>query len=427
MAKILRAGITADRTMTWPDRDAVVMADGWADVRMYGAVGNGISDDTAAIQSAINAVVAAGGGLVFFPAQTFKITAALVINMGVATSGLSLMGCGRGASQITQGDSTKDVLKIGVVGGEFADNIHVHDLRLTGGRYGLNLNNALQGVFARLLIESNHTCIYLQGQNEGHSFRDCDLIGNGTTVHGVWGAVANGGTAATGLDLPEMQKCFFERIRIFGMTDTAMLITAGVLNGQQSSGANLFRSLVFESNRRGSIEFHYSFATSVDGMTIEESLDTAGVYSALKSVDASTVSARNLYLISGATKHQYLAYVHGATLAVSDSVLSGAGTAEIRNDGGGTALSVINTNVDDASGLSFADATCRALSCVVGLRDGGANLIETDVGVIATALLPSAATAQNGQIVIEDAGAGDRNLVIYAGGQRFRIDGGSAF
>jgi hypothetical protein len=29
--------------------------------------------------------------------------------------------------------------------------------------------------------------------------------------------------------------------------------------------------------------------------------------------------------------------------------------------------------------------------------------------------------------VIEDAGAGDRNLIVYAGGQRFRIDGGAAF
>lgn len=49
------------------------------------------------------------------------------------------------------------------------------------------------------------------------------------------------------------------------------------------------------------------------------------------------------------------------------------------------------------------------------------------VDVIATASLPAAATVQNGRMLIEDAGAGDRNLIIYAGGQRFRIDGGAAF
>jgi hypothetical protein len=46
-------------------------------------------------------------------------------------------------------------------------------------------------------------------------------------------------------------------------------------------------------------------------------------------------------------------------------------------------------------------------------------------GVVATASLPAAANPMDGTILIEDAGAGDRNLIIYAGGQRFRIDGGA--
>lgn len=46
--------------------------------------------------------------------------------------------------------------------------------------------------------------------------------------------------------------------------------------------------------------------------------------------------------------------------------------------------------------------------------------------VVATASLPAAGAANDGRILIEDVGAGDRNLIIYAGGQRFRIDGGAA-
>lgn len=49
------------------------------------------------------------------------------------------------------------------------------------------------------------------------------------------------------------------------------------------------------------------------------------------------------------------------------------------------------------------------------------------VAVIATADLPAAGDDQDGRLVIEDAGAGDRNLIVYAGGERFRIDGGSPF
>jgi len=52
---------------------------------------------------------------------------------------------------------------------------------------------------------------------------------------------------------------------------------------------------------------------------------------------------------------------------------------------------------------------------------------RTHVSVVATASLPAAGAAEDGRVLIEDAAAGDRNFIIYAGGQRFRIDGGVAF
>ena len=48
------------------------------------------------------------------------------------------------------------------------------------------------------------------------------------------------------------------------------------------------------------------------------------------------------------------------------------------------------------------------------------------IPVVLTASLPAAAAAQDNMILIEDGGVGDRNVIIYAGGQRFRIDGGAA-
>src|SRR5262245_8646067 len=41
-------------------------------VRDYGAVGNGTTNDTPAINAAINAANSAGGGVVQFPAGTYK-------------------------------------------------------------------------------------------------------------------------------------------------------------------------------------------------------------------------------------------------------------------------------------------------------------------------------------------------------------------
>lgn len=48
------------------------------DVTEYGAIGNGTADDTTAIQSALNACHSAGGGTVFFPTGTYKLTNQLI-------------------------------------------------------------------------------------------------------------------------------------------------------------------------------------------------------------------------------------------------------------------------------------------------------------------------------------------------------------
>lgn len=57
-------------------------------VLQYGATGNGSTDDTSAIQSAINA--ASGGGVVFFPPGTYKITTPL----SMSHQGTRLLGTG---------------------------------------------------------------------------------------------------------------------------------------------------------------------------------------------------------------------------------------------------------------------------------------------------------------------------------------------
>jgi hypothetical protein len=63
--------------------------------KAYGAVGNGTADDTVVIQAAINAVPAAGG-VVYFPAGTYRVTTTLLVTRG----NITLAGEGMGASTI---------------------------------------------------------------------------------------------------------------------------------------------------------------------------------------------------------------------------------------------------------------------------------------------------------------------------------------
>jgi hypothetical protein len=65
---------------------------GWFDVTDYGAVGNGSTDDTAAIQDAIDACVAAGGGTVWFPEGIYQIDGALQ-DTGTYNSQLEIPPC----------------------------------------------------------------------------------------------------------------------------------------------------------------------------------------------------------------------------------------------------------------------------------------------------------------------------------------------
>lgn len=68
--------------------NVIVKNSPWVDVRAHGAVGNDSTDDTAAIQTAITA---AGGGTVFIPAGTYKITSSLT----GGTNGVKILGVGR--------------------------------------------------------------------------------------------------------------------------------------------------------------------------------------------------------------------------------------------------------------------------------------------------------------------------------------------
>lgn len=63
-------------------------------VKDYGAVGNGVANDTAAITAAINAANAAGGGVVFFPAGTY------MTNTQTLYSNVHILGAGIGITRI---------------------------------------------------------------------------------------------------------------------------------------------------------------------------------------------------------------------------------------------------------------------------------------------------------------------------------------
>lgn len=71
----------------------------------YNAVGDGVTDDTTAINLAITAAAAAGGGIVFFPATTsfYKFT-----SLSISAVNITLMGTGANSSLLRTADTAAD-------------------------------------------------------------------------------------------------------------------------------------------------------------------------------------------------------------------------------------------------------------------------------------------------------------------------------
>lgn len=82
---------------------------GIVSVKNYGAVGNGVTDDTTAIQLAINTVGAAGGGSISFPAGTYLING----TVQVLFSGVTLVGSNQQSTQIVNGKTNAPAIQFG--------------------------------------------------------------------------------------------------------------------------------------------------------------------------------------------------------------------------------------------------------------------------------------------------------------------------
>lgn len=120
-------------------------------VRAYGAVGDGTTNDTTAIQNTLNAANTAGGGIVFFPKGTYLISASLNVYTGTIVSGIGV------GSFIKRANATNAYM-LQLLG---ATDVIVEQLKF-------DCNDANQ--------TSNNHGIYLDAACHNFMVRDCTFI-----------------------------------------------------------------------------------------------------------------------------------------------------------------------------------------------------------------------------------------------------------
>jgi hypothetical protein len=98
------------------------------DVASYGATGDGSTDDTAAIQSAIDTGISNGGGTVYLPNGTYVISDELVVG-----DGISIEGDGRDATAIETDQSGSGASFPGaMIAGTDVSDFHLEGLSMVG-------------------------------------------------------------------------------------------------------------------------------------------------------------------------------------------------------------------------------------------------------------------------------------------------------
>ena len=129
-------------------------------VKDFGASGNGSTDDSAALQAAINSLPQAGGQ-VLVPAGTYVVSAPIILREGTC-----LIGTGAGSIlRVSSGALGIDVLQIGD-GGDTVSFATVRDIKIsadgqkTGGA-AIKLNNAYRVWLEGLAIEFQYRGVYM--------------------------------------------------------------------------------------------------------------------------------------------------------------------------------------------------------------------------------------------------------------------------
>jgi hypothetical protein len=152
----------------------------WYIVTNYGATGDGTTDDSTSIQSAIDAAEAAGGGVVYFPEGTYQIGTTLVVD----NDDVTLRGDSAGASIIraAAGLASSDVVQV------TSDLVNVIDLQITSasqktGGVGLSFSTSSYCTVNRVRLNNQYDSIKI---SSGVVIRITDVDLRETSRNGIW-------------------------------------------------------------------------------------------------------------------------------------------------------------------------------------------------------------------------------------------------
>jgi Pectate lyase superfamily protein len=338
-------------------------------VKDFGAVGDGVADDTAAIQAAVDWTSAAHRGVIFFPPGTYKITAPITFNYD---GGLSIIFQGSGNLSTLTGNFAGAILSRTTTNTTGGVRV-IRDLNISNNHaagYGIKLYGSVGASIENCMIGA------WRGICLGHDSMDTTiksvLLTSGLGADSV-GIVATNATTIINADITLFEQGVRHGnlgLNIIG--GRFEVNTIGIMLGkrddntqQQTTGFLIF-GMSMEGNGTG-IHIHSASGGAIIGCGITGTSLTRGIYfegGAFTSLLHNTVSTATSYSSGGI---DLTGAIGGLTLA-GNNVSVGSGTAWVLP-------SDIGTKITDVGGNNFpTDATSRKALLSGRLVAAGATL-----------------------------------------------------
>lgn len=171
----------------------------------YGATGNGTTNDSAAIQAAINAANTAGGGVVYFPPGTYRIGTRLELK-----SGVSLVGAGREYTTLRAMSGLTTAVIVGLSGAAVS-NLAIRGLTINADytTTAINLNGIQVTNGSNVVIDE---CAVTNVANTGIVFTactSCEVTGSRVSYTGGAQAGVGFGVLLSGGTNSKVHDCHF--------------------------------------------------------------------------------------------------------------------------------------------------------------------------------------------------------------------------
>lgn len=244
------------------------------DVRRFGALCDGSTDDTTAIRAAIAAVVSAGGGTVFFPSGTSLVSGYLGLSSNVALLGSGASTIIKVKNNSLNGTPSNFLAASGyaVIGADTATKVYIQNLTID--MNGANQTLSVQAINSIFLFASTYCQIlrvkvlYSLRTTSGGSVLGSGIVLGGQCDHNFVancqvngpGALATAGKFCGGLFINGIAN-LIEHCYVDGTTDNGYTANADAAQAFQTTYTT-FRDCVYAGNPLSTWGFHAENASA---------------------------------------------------------------------------------------------------------------------------------------------------------------------